>query len=190
MGKDCLQTFLHLDIFQKRTGTTFKHAWLRWKTTSNRNAMLFTSGIYIFNSCEQNSGESVDSFVISNGYMSRQLSEFGLLNDELIRDRLVIGLIDKGTKRKVLREKSLTLDKALEIARSDEITSQQLASMKSESEPTKEEVNVVEKGKGKDIKKHPSGKDRKGKKREETPKKKKHIGNEKCKFCGKQQPAP
>ena len=119
---------------------------------------------YIFNSCEQNTGESVDSFVTRlRKYVSS--CEFGLLNDELIRVRLVIGLIDMGTKRKLPRDKTLTLDKALDIARSDEISSRQLASMKSESEPTKEEVNVVEKGKGKNLKKHPSRKDRKGKKR-------------------------
>lgn len=141
---------------------------------------------YIINSCEKNTGESIDSFFTRlRKYASS--CEFGLINDEAIRDRLVIGLIDKGAKRKLLREKTLTLDKWLDIACSEEITSQQLASIKSESESTKEELNGVEKGKAKDFKKQPSGKERKGKKREETPKKKKHTGHEKGKFCGKQQ---
>ena len=59
--------------------------------------------------------------------------------------------------------------------------------MKTNSGPTKEEINAIEKGKGKDFRKQSSGKDRKGKKGEETPKKKKHSGNKKCKLCGKQQ---
>ena len=51
-----------------------------------------------------------------------------------------MGLVDKGTKRKLLPEKSLTLDKALDIACSDEITSLQMVSMKADSGPTKEEI--------------------------------------------------
>ena len=47
-----------------------------------------------------------------------------------------------------------------------------MVSMKTNSGPTKEEINAIEKGKGKDFRKQSSGKDRKGKKVEETPKKK------------------
>ena len=74
---------------------------------------------YIFNSCEQNSGESVDSFVTRLRKYASSCG-FGLLDDELILDRLAISLLEKGTKRKLLREKSLTLDKALDIAHSDQ----------------------------------------------------------------------
>ena len=56
---------------------------------------------YIFNSREQNPGESVDSFVTRlRKYKSS--CEFWLLNAKFIRDRLVIGLLDKGTKIKLL----------------------------------------------------------------------------------------
>ena len=74
---------------------------------------------YIFNSCEKNSGECVDSFVTRLRKYASSCG-FGLLDDELILDRLVISFLEKGTKRKLLREKSLTLDKALDIARSDQ----------------------------------------------------------------------
>lgn len=51
----------------------------------------------------------------------------------------------------------------------------------------KKKINATEKGKGKDFRRQSSGKDREGKKREESQKKKSHSGNKKCKFCGKQQ---
>ena len=68
------------------------------------------------------------------------------VNDDLIHSRLVIRLLDKGTKRKLPREKSLALNKALDIACSDKITSQPLVSITCDSGATKE-VNLVEKQK-------------------------------------------
>lgn len=62
---------------------------------------------YIFNSFEQNSGGSVDTLV-TRVRKNASSCEFGLLNNELIRDRLVVGLLDRGKRRKLLREESLT----------------------------------------------------------------------------------
>ena len=87
-------------------------------------------------------------------------SIFGTLIDKLIRDKLVIGIIGRGTKSKLSREKSLTIDKAIDIARSNEITSKQLETMKADNVTIpKEEVNLVEKEKGRDFKQS-SGKSR------------------------------
>ena len=77
-----------------------------------------------------------------------------------------------------MREKSLSLVKVIDIARSNEITSKQLEFMKSNAnDPPKEEVNLVGKGKGMHFKKQPSGKPRQGK--NASPKKK--TTNWKCK---------
>ena len=62
-----------------------------------------------------------------------------------------------------------------------------MASMKTDSGPTREKIKSIEKGKGKDFRRQSGGKDREGKKREESPKKKSHPGNKRCKFCSKQQ---
>ena len=62
-----------------------------------------------------------------------------------------------------------------------------MASMKTDSGPTREKIKSIEKGKGKDFRRQSSGKDREGKKREESPKKKSHPGNKRCKFRSKQQ---
>ena len=52
--------------------------------------------------------------------------EYGELTDDLIIDRLVIGLNDKGDKVRLLREKKLDLKKAIEMCTSSEVTSQQM----------------------------------------------------------------
>ena len=71
---------------------------------------------------------------------------------------MVIGIIDRGTKEKLLREKSLTLDNAIDIACSNEITSKQLETMKSDTASlSKEEVNLVGKENDKNFKKQVSG---------------------------------
>ena len=64
--------------------------------------------------------------------------DFLMMNESAIDYSLA--LLIKVQKRKLLPEKSLTLDKALDIACSDEITSLQMMSMKADSGPTKEEI--------------------------------------------------
>ena len=101
---------------------------------------------------------------------------------------MVIGLNDRGTKGKLLREKSLTLDKAVDIARSNEITSKQLEAMKSNTTaPPKEEVNLVGKEKVMNFKKQSNDKFKPRKNRFPNKKKQKaDPGNRKCKNCGTQ----
>ena len=71
--------------------------------------------------------------------------EFGTLTDELIRDRLVLGIRDESTKLRLLKEDNLDLNKALHICRSKEIASSQLKAMSSVSNKAqnKEEIRIV-----------------------------------------------
>ena len=48
------------------------------------------------------------------------------ITDEFIRDRLVIGLFDQSTRRRIMREKTLTLESAIEIVRATEMANKQL----------------------------------------------------------------
>ena len=150
MGKDCLQTFLNLNISDEdrnnvEAGMTASENYFK----PQRNVVYER---YVFNSCEQNQGESVDSYVTRLRKFASSC-KFGTLTDELIHDKLVIGILDRGTKGKLFQEKSLTLDKAIDIAHSNEITSKQLETMKSDAVTRpKEEVNLVGKDKGTDSK--------------------------------------
>ena len=186
MEKDCLQTFLNLNIsVEDRNNVEACMTALENYFKPQRNVVYER---YVLNSCEQNQGESVESYVTRLRKFA-SLCKFGTLTDELIRDKLVIGIIDRGTKGKLLREKSLTLDKAIDIARSNETTYKQLETMKSDTAaPSKEEVNLVGKENGKNFKKQPSGNFKRKKNR--LPGKKKPIADPKitgkCKNCGSQ----
>ena len=59
---------------------------------------------------------------------------FGSLEDELIRDRLVYGTYSERVKERLLREEELTLLKALKICRADEQSNKQLKAMKTEED--------------------------------------------------------
>ena len=101
---------------------------------------------YLFNSCVQNPGETVGGYV--NRFRKFASScAFGTLTDELIRERLVIGLTDAETKGKLSREQALDLNKALQCARSSEVANMQLKIMNSENQRKSEEVSIVQRDK-------------------------------------------
>ena len=89
--------------------------------------------------CQQNPDEPVDGYVnlLRKAASTRQ---FGTLTEELIRDRLVIGLRDHATKLRLLKEDSLDVNKALKICRSSEVATLQLKAMKSEETESTEQV--------------------------------------------------
>ena len=73
----------------------------------------------------QQSEESVQSYVTRLRKLAASC-EYGALTDELIRDRLVIGLKNQGDKVRLLREKSLDLKKAIQMCTTSEIALQQI----------------------------------------------------------------
>ena len=65
--------------------------------------------------------------------------DFGAPTVELIRDRLEIVVRDRDLKGRLLRQKGLLLQKALEMSKSNEVTKQHLKSLENE-----EKKNSVE----------------------------------------------
>ena len=72
-----------------------------------------------FNSCKQLQGETVDSFA-TDLFCLAEYCEYGHLRDEMIRDRLVIGLLDASLSEKMQVDPELILDKALAMAHQSE----------------------------------------------------------------------
>ena len=97
---------------------------------------------YVFNMCSQNAEETVDEFVNRIRKLASSC-QFGTLTEELIRDKLVLGISDQSTKLRLLNEEDLTLNKAVNICRSSEIANIQLKSMKASSKEV-EEVHAVQ----------------------------------------------
>ena len=103
--------------------------------------------------------------------------QFRTLTEEMIRDRLLIGIQDTGTNARLLWEEDLSLDKALDMFKSSEIKNKQIRSLQHESKQSNEELHLVQdKSKTKKNRKpRPSN----PKNTTKGPKK-----TWKCKFCG------
>ncbi|PFX13659.1 hypothetical protein AWC38_SpisGene22240 [Stylophora pistillata] len=83
---------------------------------------------YQFNKRDHESGESIDSYVAALRTLARTCN-YGALLDSLIRDRMVVGIKDNGTRKQLLQEAKLTLNKCIDICHTSEATAVQLQAM-------------------------------------------------------------
>lgn len=87
-----------------------------------------------FFSREQKEGETIDQYVFELRRLS-QSCNFNTMNEELIKDRLVCGVISANIRERLLREEDLTLQKALEICRAAIVSRIYSENIKKEMEP-------------------------------------------------------
>jgi len=85
---------------------------------------------YIFNRRVQDVGETFDAFMAAIRRLARSC-EFGALEESILRDRIVIGLRDDATRRKLLQPRKLDLALAVDICKASEISVRQLRAMTS-----------------------------------------------------------
>ena len=121
---------------------------------------------YLFNSSVQEQGEGIDSYVTKLRRLA-STCEYEALEDQLIRDRIVIGIRSKEVRGRLLRDTNLTLKKAVDVCHSDEATTQQLQSIAG-STPNTEEVHYNMKKKKKPWLKNPT----------------QQRQNKLCRYCG------
>ncbi|XP_027143510.1 heat shock 70 kDa protein 12B [Larimichthys crocea] len=79
-----------------------------------------------FNVRQQEVGESVDSFYTALHCLAEHCG-YGALHDEMVRDRLVVGLRDKKLSEQLQLDSKLTMDTAISKARQSESVKKQLA---------------------------------------------------------------
>ena len=91
---------------------------------------------YKFFSCNQSEGQNIDAYVTELRKRAEHC-EFAELKNSLIRDKIVIGIYDKKTLERLLRESELSLEKALQICRAAEEIKIQTDEMAGSSESTK-----------------------------------------------------
>ena len=92
---------------------------------------------YNFNVRVQQEGESVDAYFTALRTLAKTCN-FGSLEDVLLRDRIVIGIRNNATRKKLLNMPKLTLKECIDICRTHESTAQQLKTM------SQQEVNTVQ----------------------------------------------
>ncbi|XP_049883096.1 uncharacterized protein LOC126378757 [Pectinophora gossypiella] len=86
---------------------------------------------------DQKDHETIDQYVYDLRKLA-QTCEFGTLEEDLIKDRLVCGVISPAICERLLREDDLNLKKALEICRAAIVSKAYSESIKRDSEPTYE----------------------------------------------------
>ena len=186
MGRECLQILLNLNLSEedkKKIDKCLEALEKYFKPTRN---VVYER--YVFNTCSQTSEESVQTYVTRLRKLAASC-EYGALTDEFIRDRLVIGLKNQGDKVRLLREKSLTLQKAIEMCTSSETASHQMKTIEATGDKQTEDVKKLRDKKTGDTNRR---KKRDGSRSSKKEKKNENKNSESsseptCKYCGRKQ---
>ena len=91
----------------------------------------------LFNRRSQQSGESAEQYIMAL-YELVQHCNYGGMKDEMIRDRLVVGIRDSSLSEKLQLDPPLTLEKAKKTIRQSEAVHEQQKMLKGNSKPTAE----------------------------------------------------
>ena len=185
MGKDCLSVLKHLDMTEEDRKTT--KGILEALETYFKPQKNVVYERYVFFTCDQQATESVDQYITKLKELASSC-DFGNLNEEMIRDRLVLGCVNPHVRERMFREKDLTLIKARDMCRSAEITQMQLAKMNVSGQQAQSEIHFA---KNKSRKPNYAQETKEGHKMNKNPiyKKKQHSSHSRqnvrdCKYCG------
>ena len=121
MGKECYKVYKNLPMTDdERKSSKIILDKLTVEFEGKKNIIYER---YAFNSRAQKPDESFDRYLTR----LRELiatCKYGTLENEMLRDRIVIGIKNSETQQRLLREKDLTLDEAVNICRSSEMAAQ------------------------------------------------------------------
>ncbi|XP_047995079.1 uncharacterized protein LOC125233211 [Leguminivora glycinivorella] len=142
---------------------------------------------HIFFNRKQKEGENVEEFVTELKKLSLDCN-FDKLKDGLIRDQIIIGLIDNELKEELLGVTDLTLEKCINMSRAAETTKAQMVSIKNKSEVARVEIGTGQKRPSRPMKKeHYSEKRQPSRSRERKPSQANHTNSRRpCGKCGRQ----
>ena len=88
-----------------------------------------TQVIYRFNNRNQEPGENVSTYLTELRTIARNCAHDTITPDEILRDRLVLGIRDDRVRERLLRLNDLSLQQAVDIIKSSEQTQQQVKQM-------------------------------------------------------------
>jgi len=127
---------------------------------------------YNFNSRNQEENESIDAYVTALRRLAKTCNFCDCMRDSILRDRIVLGVRDKHTRKRLLQERNLDLKKCIDICRSTEASNSQLRQI---SAAQSEDVHSMKDKQ--QLPKRSFDKSKKNRKSEEKP-------GKTCKFCG------
>ncbi len=85
-----------------------------------------------FNQRVQQTNEPVDNFITAL-YALAENCNYGALHDQLLRDRLVVGLRDRTLSERMQLDRDRTLEKTINMARQSEVIKNQQTDLRGES---------------------------------------------------------
>ena len=131
---------------------------------------------YKFNNRNQADGESISAYITDLRTIAKNCAHEDITPDEIIRDRLVLGLNNEKMRERLLRINDLSLDKAIDICKAAEETSAQMQVMHGDMQ----DVSFVKK-------RHNRNPPSSTQQRVNTPKPRPPTDsyNQECKFCGR-----
>ncbi|UYV65207.1 K02A2.6-like [Cordylochernes scorpioides] len=137
LGKEAYNIFEHLDLSdeQRNNSDEIINA-LTQHFTPKINIIYERS---IFNQTNQETNESIEQYICRLRKLSSTCN-YGAMTEEMIRDRLVLGIIDKQTKRQLISDPQLTLQKAIDVCKANESANKQIENL---TKNTQEEVNKL-----------------------------------------------
>ena len=98
---------------------------------------------YKFNSRNQQSGETITSYVTELRLISVHCG-FGELEEAILRDRIVCGIRDSHLRERLLREANLTLKSCVDICRASELSKERMKELEAPPAPAAEVHRVKE----------------------------------------------
>ena len=122
---------------------------------------------FIFNSRNQQSNESIDEYINELRTLAKSCNFCDCLHDSLLRDRIVMGIIDKDCRKRLLQYSDLKLAKCISTCRATEAASRRLQNLTSDNA---EAVHKIQKSKQRPRTAYPKREDGHG---------------AECRFCGR-----
>jgi len=130
MGKECYEVYENLPITDEERKDPKKILDKLGEHFEPRRNTIYER--YMFNSSTQDTTESIEQYVNRLRKLS-STCEYGVLLDEMLRDRIVIGVHDSHIRARLLREKDLTLQRAYDVCRSCEAAATQVKTLNTEA---------------------------------------------------------
>ena len=84
---------------------------------------------YVFNNRNQGATESVEDYVTALRSLSKACNFCDCMRDSLLSDRIVLGITDDETRKRLLQESALTLTSCIDLCRCAQAASSQLRSI-------------------------------------------------------------
>ena len=126
MGKECYQVYEHLSLLPDTRANIRDILKALCEHFEPKTNVIYER--YLFNSCKQASNESINN-CLARLWKLAATCEYGIVLDEIIRDRIVIGITHNQIWARLLRQAKLIGQNALDICRSSEQANIQLQQM-------------------------------------------------------------